>query len=289
MKTIHLFLLKKTFKSPAGQNQGMTFLEVLLVLVVIGVLAAMVAPMWRENSLRAGANQTGSIFRQVRMRAMANTTAYRLRPDPTAIVPGSNPPLASRFFVQAASGRSCGARTNIVNPPTVASSGNSSLPVNDTDGFATGAEITVGESLERYTVVSVDDENAILFVGGESLGQLGNSLTGAEVELANVWNSQPAVTGILPEDLALPTNENAGEAVAFNSTIGATTWNLCFDAEGTANLYNAFTGQPINAELQLSVTRCMHGSNCIGANQIGNPVNITVTRGGAITVPKYIP
>jgi prepilin-type N-terminal cleavage/methylation domain-containing protein len=271
-----------------SMQQGFTLIEVLIVVVVVGILAAIAAPMWAERPLRQGAQQTGSLFRQVRMRAMSNTTAFRIRPDLTSVIPGTQ--RATRFLVQASTGRACGATTNIstLTAPTV-NGASSVLPVNAVAGFNPTDRVTIGESTTTYNVTAIDTGATQIIVGDTGPGNQGNALLGAEVELASVWNSGGQFTGLISDQLQLASNKSEGVTVATEMTIGAQSvpWSLCYSAQGLAALYNARTGQVINADLELPLVSCAYGSTCTGT-AIRGSTTVRISRSGAVTVPSNI-
>jgi prepilin-type N-terminal cleavage/methylation domain-containing protein len=269
-----------------SMQQGFTLIEVLIVVVVVGILAAIAAPMWAERPLRQGAQQTGSLFRQVRMRAMSNTTAFRIRPDLTSVLPGTQ--RATRFLVQASTGRACGATTNIMAAPTVTGA-SSVLPVNAVAGFSPSDRVTIGESTTTYEVTATNSADPQIIIGNTGPGNQGNALIGAEVELASVWNSSGQFTGLISDQLQLASNNSEGATLATEVTIGAQSvpWSLCYSAQGLAALYNARTGQVINADLELPIVSCAYGSNCTGTAMRGS-TTVRISRGGAVTVPSNI-
>jgi prepilin-type N-terminal cleavage/methylation domain-containing protein len=287
LKVLLLNSLRLRSQSQLTQ-QGFTLIEALLVVAVVGILAAISAPMWMERPLRAGAQQSGSLFRQVRLRAMSNTTAFRIRPDLNSLVPGTQ--QATRYLVQASTGRSCGATTNIstVTPPTENGS-SSTLPVTSIAGFSPSDRITIGESTTTYEVTATNSGNPQIIVGNRWPGQQGTALLGAEVELASTWNSGGQFTGLISDQLQLASSTS--EAVTIPTQVTANgqsiPWSLCYSAQGLALLFNARTGQVVNADLELPIISCANGSNCTGSGRRGS-TTMRITRGGAVTVPTTI-
>jgi prepilin-type N-terminal cleavage/methylation domain-containing protein len=269
-------------------DSGFTLLEGLLTIALIGIMAAIAAPLFVQPPLRPGATQVSTLFRQLRLRAMSNTTAFRIRPDLTSVATGTS--RATRLYVQASSGRECGARTTIstINPPTISGS-NSVLPVTSMQGFTAGVRVTVGESPATYEVISADTVTSQMIVGGTAPGLQGNAYLGAEVELASVWRDNPQYTGLLSDQLTLAQNNSEQVSVPTEIVVNGTIvpWSLCFDARGLATLYNARTGQVINADLSLPIASCINGSNCTGNNLKGR-ADLTISRGGAVTGPSNI-
>jgi prepilin-type N-terminal cleavage/methylation domain-containing protein len=264
-------------------DQGLTLVEVLVVIAVMAVLATISAPMWAERPLRQGTQQAGSLFRQVRMRAMSNTTAFRIRPDLSSVLPGTT--RATRFLVQASTGKACGATTNILDtvPPTVVGS-SSILPVNSVTGFNPTDRVTIGESTAAYEITAIDSANPQIIVGDTSPGSQGAALQGAEVELASVWRSGGQFTGLISDQLKLASSKK--EVVTIPTTVAvsgqAVPWSLCYTAQGLASLYNARSGQVLNADLVLPIYSCTYNSNCTGDYQTGAS-NVRITRGGAVS------
>jgi prepilin-type N-terminal cleavage/methylation domain-containing protein len=267
-------------------QQGFTLAETLIVIVVVGILATISAPMWMERPLRQGAQQSGSLFRQVRMRAMSNTTAFRIRPDLTSVVAGTTPPRATRFLVQASSGRTCGARTNISNVDSpVVSDASSILPVDSVANFNLGDRVTVGESTVTYEVTAKDSGTSRIVVGGTQPGSEGDALRGAEVELASVWRAGGQFTGVLNEQLILASGASEAAAIPTEVEVNGQNipWSMCYSAQGLATFFNARTGQVVNSDLALPVVSCKMQSNCAGAGMTGT-ATVSVSRGGSVAV-----
>jgi prepilin-type N-terminal cleavage/methylation domain-containing protein len=267
-------------------QQGFTLAETLIVIVVVGILASISAPMWMERPLRQGAQQSGSLFRQVRMRAMSNTTAFRIRPDLTSVVAGTSPPRATRFLVQASSGRTCGARTNISNVDSPFLNGASSvLPVNAVTNFNPGDRVTIGESTATHEVTAINAGASQIVVGGTQPGNQGNALRGAEVELASVWRSGGQFTGLLNDQLILASGASEAAAIPTEVTVNGQSipWSMCYSAQGLATFFNARTGQVVNADLALPVDSCKKQSNCTGVGMAGT-ATVRIARGGSVAV-----
>ena len=66
-----------------SRSAGATFVELLVVLTLLGLVAGVTAmylkPM--ETSTRDGAKQVEGFFKESRFKAMATTSAYRVRPE----------------------------------------------------------------------------------------------------------------------------------------------------------------------------------------------------------------
>jgi hypothetical protein len=197
------------------------------------------------------------VFKQVRMRAISTTTAYRVRQtSPTQIV------------VEAAATRGCEATTALTAP---VAAGATLLPVASTRDFTVGDRINVG-SLTNLAITGIDETSSTITLAPLTSAQA----TGAAIELTNNWRQGSLITGITDEDLTLPRARNSQEQIRIAST--PANWSLCFDSRGIANLYNG-NGQIIPGSLTLNVFRADSGGTQIPGAPTGQ---ITVLQGGSV-------
>lgn len=73
--------MARTTRSGKHTSGGFTLLEVLMVAVIVGIMASIVAPNFRRmsNDLLNGAREAASFLRLARAQAIATTSAYRLK------------------------------------------------------------------------------------------------------------------------------------------------------------------------------------------------------------------
>jgi hypothetical protein len=66
-----------------SRSAGATFVELLVVLTLLGIVAGVTATYLKpmETSTRDGAEQVGGFFKESRFKAVATTSAYRVRPE----------------------------------------------------------------------------------------------------------------------------------------------------------------------------------------------------------------
>ncbi len=87
-KTLSLVLYKYLLRpqKPANSNSGTSLIELLVVVALTALLAAFAAPAitFGRNPLRDSSNRIAANFKLARARAMASTSAIRIRPTLTA-------------------------------------------------------------------------------------------------------------------------------------------------------------------------------------------------------------
>lgn len=68
------------FCKKSKSNEGFTLLEILIVLVLVGIMAAMSGPYisFGINPLKDTTNRVAGIFKLMRVKAMSQTSAYRI-------------------------------------------------------------------------------------------------------------------------------------------------------------------------------------------------------------------
>jgi hypothetical protein len=238
-------------------------MEAVTTIAVLGVLTALGAPLFlgTNKPLQNATDQLEGVFKQVRMRAISTTTAYRVRQtSPTQLV------------VEAAATRGCEATTALTAP---VAAGATLLPVASTRDFTVGDRINVG-SLTNLAITGIDEGLSTI-----TLAPLANAQpTGASIELTNNWRQGSLITGITDEDLTLPRARNSQEQIRIARTPTGTpaNWSLCFNSRGIANLYNG-NGQIIPGNLTLNVFRADSGGTQIPGAPTGQ---ITVLQGGSV-------
>jgi prepilin-type N-terminal cleavage/methylation domain-containing protein len=264
-------------------SKGFTLIEALVTISIIGVLAALVGPqvLAFNKPLQNGTNQVVGILRQVRMRAIANTTAYRLR--------RSND---TSFIVESSTTRGCGSVTEL-RLPAIAT--DTVLRVKSARGFFIGDAIKIGSDETGNNITGTDTTNQTITLGGTGLGSAQAADT--SVELIDNWRGGDLVTGFTQDDLTLPQprsavfgsiQQNPSEqvrmqfetgSIATNIWDASTNWNLCFNSVGTANLVNPTNGSPLNQDLRITLQRF----NTETSTVLGT-TTISVTSGGSLQI-----
>lgn len=127
---IELQRLREKTKS----HEGFTLLEILIVLVIAGIMAAMSAPYisFGLNPLRDTTNRVAGIFKLVRSKAMAQTSAYRISLSPTS---------ATQLVVER--NRSCFNTTGWIADPSFTSEDLSLTEAEDIRGLAKNEVIQI--------------------------------------------------------------------------------------------------------------------------------------------------
>jgi prepilin-type N-terminal cleavage/methylation domain-containing protein len=237
-----------------NQNNGYTLIEILTVLAIFGILTAVAAPnLVRDNSATAdidAQNQVKNIIQQVRGRAISNTSAVRLRPDP------SQPD--SKFLVEIGQSRGCTALTKLKEDTDITTK---DLKVISTKGFSVGDVIKIGSDSADNNITGISDDTITL---GDEIGTVQKEKT--IVELKDNWNEDRRLQG---EDVTLPLTKDKSSALA-TFTADLTDWTLCFNSRGVAYIFDE------NNNLQPSLTLTIK-------NVTNNEKEtITINQGGAI-------
>jgi prepilin-type N-terminal cleavage/methylation domain-containing protein len=249
--------------------QGFTQLEMVVTLAILGVFSALAGPQMFSVSkpLQNGTNQLAGILKQVRMRAIVTTTAYRVRP------------AADRrsLIVERATTSGCGAATtitaNVADTATV-------LPVASVQGFFLDDELQVGTDGTNNRINGINP-GTISLSAPLGTAQPAGSLIG----LTNNWRSDASATGIAAEDLALPRPRNSffggfnDQQATEVQVVGPTDWAICFNSRGIAQRFNTTTGQPVAEDLAIPLQRF----NTVSGTAIGQGSQVTVLQGGALT------
>ncbi|MFM7577789.1 MAG: prepilin-type cleavage/methylation domain-containing protein, partial [Microcystaceae cyanobacterium] len=119
------------------------------------ILAAVAiqAKPWFENPLEDNSRKLNNILSTARMRALATTSTYRVRPDPND---------ATRLTVEFTKSGNCAASTTLTADATTTTQ---TLTVASVSGFATGDTVKVGSDSTNNTLVSVDPDTQTLTLG----------------------------------------------------------------------------------------------------------------------------
>jgi prepilin-type N-terminal cleavage/methylation domain-containing protein len=245
-------------------NNGYSLMEVIVVMVMMGIIGAVVAPQISiNNESKAeieGRDQIKGLFQKVRQRAISQTSAYRIMPDP-------NSP-DTQFIVEFAKSKSCASLTKLA---VDANAGDKELTVLSASGFSANDEIKVGGDSTDNNITATSDSTITLGV------ELGSSQpTNSTVELANNWRSDsstkpdPLATkgfAFQKEDVTLPYKQSE-KLATFTSDIP--NWIVCFNSRGIASVYDSNLAS--QASLTLTVT-----------NETNNLTEtIKVSKGGSI-------
>ncbi len=252
-------------------SEGFTLIEALVTIAIIGVLAALVGPgLFAVNKpLQNATNQVSGIFKQVRLRAIATTTAYRVRPNPT-----NNRAL----IVEASNTRGCGSTTQLTD---AAVSTDRTLKVTSVRGFFVGDLLEIGSDSTNNNVVAIDPPNSRITIGNDlDTAQA----VGARVQLANNWRSGDLITSFTTDDLTLPGPQtgafrgNPDQEVRVSAA--APNWLLCFDSRGVASQFDPTNGNVLPNDLVLTLRRFDIPSN----TAVGGTTTVTIFRGGGVSI-----
>lgn len=257
-----LLICKKLFQKNQTKNvsvlpSGYTLLELLIFCSMLGILAALVvnAKPWYEDPLSNNRDQIVGILKLVRVRAMATTSTYRIRPDPV------NP--NQKLQVELTKSGSCQAIAQLTTPALATTR---ELRVTNTNDFVVGDAIQVGTDAQNNNIVSIDSDTSSLRLG-QPLGT--NQAANATVAMLKNWVNESL---FFPEDLMLSSSITmSGKNAATSQPID---WTICVNSRGFITLFDANT--TVNANLELTLTN----------SRTNETQTIMVYPGGAISAPE---
>jgi prepilin-type N-terminal cleavage/methylation domain-containing protein len=276
-------------------SKGLTLVELLVVIAIIGILGAFTAPslFFTHKPLKSATEQTASIFKQARIRAISTTSAYRIRVDTASFLPTTT--NATRFTVEAATSASCGADTIL---RVAAASGDTVLQVVSTTGFRVSDRISLvtpsTTSTTAYEILAVDPSAGTLTVN-RSGSPAGTGLDSAQpidtrVQAIDRWRGADLITSFTQDDRTLPqprspfglVQQRIDESVAVPESVmingNSTPWTLCFDSRGLTTLTNTNGGAVLAGNLALPIRRY------IGSTAANTTVaQVSILRGGAVS------
>ncbi|MEB3312084.1 MAG: hypothetical protein VKJ02_17800 [Snowella sp.] len=251
------FFQKNQTKKASILPSGYTLLELLIFCSMLGIFAALVvnAKPWYENPLGNNRDQIVGILKLVRVRAMATTSTYRIRPDPV------NP--NQKLQVELTKSGSCQA---IAQLTAEALATTTELSVTNTNDFAVGDAIQVGTDAQNNNIVSINPDILTLTLG-QPLGT--DQVENATVVMLKNWVNESL---FFPEDLMLASDITmSGKNAATSQPID---WTICVNSRGFITLFDANT--TVNANLELTLMN----------SRTNETQTITVYPGGAISVPE---
>jgi len=237
-----------------NQNDGYTLIEILTVLAIFAILTAVAEPnLVRDNSATAdidAQNQVKTILQQVRGRAISNTSAVRLRPDP------SQPD--NKFLVEIAQSRGCTALTKLTEDTDTTTK---ILKVISTKGFSVNDKIKIGSDSDDNNITDTSDDTITL---GDEIGTVQKEKS--IIELKDNWSEDRRLQG---EDVTLPLTKDKTSALA-TFTADLTDWTLCFNSRGVAYIFDE--NNNLQPSLELTITNVTNNEE----------ETITINQGGAI-------
>ncbi|WP_099239165.1 prepilin-type N-terminal cleavage/methylation domain-containing protein [Synechococcus sp. BDU 130192] len=198
-----------------SKEQGFTLIELLTVLSIVGILSVIAVPIirWINNPLQNATYQVSGLLSQARSRAIAVSSALRIRPDP------QDPKRL--LLVETSDTRSCD--TSSTELAANATTTSQELKVVSVQGFAPGDYLTIGSD-ENENIVLTTDSRLSTITLGKPLGTVQNS--GAEIGILKTWRNDRT---FFDEDLEFSDN------IAMKSNLGDD-WELCFDSRGIATI-----------------------------------------------------
>ncbi|ANV85912.1 hypothetical protein AWQ21_15400 (plasmid) [Picosynechococcus sp. PCC 7003] len=217
-----------------SKERGFTLIELLTVLSIVGILSAIAVPIirWINNPLQNATYQVSGLLSQARSRAIAVSSALRIRPDP------QDP--TRLLLVETSDTRSCD--TSSTELAANATATTQELKVVSVQGFAPGDHLTIGSDENENIVLTTDSRSSTITLG-KALGTAQNS--GAEIGILKTWRNDRT---FFAEDLELSDN------IAMESNLGDD-WELCFDSRGIATISDSDGVREEDLEITLATEK----------------------------------